>query len=83
MKLIYTSVLALLLMLPLALITNHLSFFWILFISLLPINIMHWNRKLTDLHNDQKVHEGIKVLTWPPLIFFFLMLTHNKWIELF
>ncbi|KKO47545.1 hypothetical protein VT06_16495 [Arsukibacterium sp. MJ3] len=49
-------------------------------LSLLPINILHGNRNVKDFHKDDKRYQGAFILTYPPVIFIFLVLNHGWWL---
>jgi hypothetical protein len=79
MKVYNVSLFALIVFLPIGVVTDHIEFFIALIMSLLPVNIKYGNRSITDLQNDKTAFSGVKILIWPPIILFFLILTHNKW----
>ena len=49
-------------------------------LSVLPISILHGRRELKEFHQDNKKYKGWLILTYPPIIFFFLVLTHKMWL---
>lgn len=81
MKLINFSLLSLIIVFPISIMMDQFVFFIILFLSILPINILHGNRHIKDFHRDKTTYTGLKILTYPLIIFFFLTLTHHRWME--
>lgn len=79
MKVFNASILAVLISIPIALITQHMDFFFALLLSFIPMNIFYKNRELKDLHSDKTAFSGIRIFIYPPLILFFAILTNHWW----
>ena len=82
MKIITASIIACVLTFLFTSFLNKMEFFYILFISILPLNIFHWNNTLNEIHENKSTYKGVRILMYPPFIFFFLTLTHQKWLPL-
>lgn len=66
---------------------GYVEFFILLLLSVLPINLMYGSRQLAEIHQDQNIYKGRRLLIYPPVIFGVLVLTHSffmeKWVQIF
>ena len=83
MKLISASIVACVLTFIFTFFLQKTEFFYILLVSIFPLNIFHWNNTLREIHENKSTYKGLRILMFPPLIFFFLTFTHQKWLPLF
>lgn len=83
MKLITASIVICVLLFTSTFFLQNTEFFYMALVSIFPLNIFHWNNTLREIHENKSTYKGLRILMFPPLIYFFLIVTHHKWLPLF
>jgi hypothetical protein len=80
LKLITASFIIVLLGFFLSYFFGYIEFAVMLFISLLPINILYGSEAFGEFQRDPIKYQGVRILGYPPLILSMLVLIYYLWI---
>jgi|DeeseametaMP0747_FD_contig_21_1642245_length_976_multi_5_in_0_out_0_1 hypothetical protein len=77
MKLITVSILSCIATLGLTLWLEELVYFYLLILSLMPLNLLYWSTPIVKLHSDKTLYSGPRLVLYPPIIYGFLLFAYN------